>query len=128
MDFTEYNFLKEKVGRYEVVMSDQRTSWLIPTFSGKAVCLIHPNPLIPDHYERLNDVETFFDANTTSETRVEILRKYNVSYILLNLDLKPFDDETIAAITELGNISFQNSHFILIEPAKFDAVLSDSDK
>ena len=128
MDFNEYNFLKENVGRYDVVMSDQRTSSLIPTFSGKAVCLIHTNPLIPDLDERLDDVETFFDTNTTSETRVKILRKYNVSYILLNLDLKPFDDETIVAITELGNITFQNRHFILIEATSFDVILSDSDK
>lgn len=128
MDFNEYNIIKEKVGRYDVVMSDQRTAWLIPTFSGKAVCLIHPNPLIPDLDERLDDVGTFFDANTTSETRVEILRKYNVSYILLNLDLKPFDDETMVEITELGCISFQNRYFILIEVTNFDVILSDSDK
>ena len=123
VDFNEYNFLKEKVGRYDVVMSDKTTSWLIPTYSGKAVCLIHTNPLIPDLDERLEDVGTFFDANTTSETRVQIIKKYNVSYILLNLDLELFDDETIVAITELGNITFQNSHFILIEPTNFETTI-----
>ena len=128
MDFTEYNVLTEKVGRYDVVMSDQRTSWLIPTFSGKVICLIHSNQLIPDCCERLDDVETFSAANTTSETRVQILRKYNVSYILLNLDLKLFDDETIVAITKMGDISCQNRYFILIEVTNFDAVLLDSDK
>ena len=114
VDFNKHNFLKEKVGRYEVVLSDKTTSWLIPAYSGKAVCIIHENPLIPDCYERLDNVESFFDANTTSEARLEILKKYNVSYILLNLDLELFDDETIVAITELGNITFQNNHFILI--------------
>jgi hypothetical protein len=125
VDFNEYDFLKEKVGRYEVVMSDKRTSWLIPSFSGKAVCLLHVNPFIPDLEERSDDVETFFDAKTTSETRVQILKKYNVSHILLNLDLKRFDYETIVPITELGNITFQNSHFILIEPTNFDMKLLD---
>ena len=125
IDVTECNFLKEKVGRYDVVVSDKKTSWVLPTFSGKAVCIIHPNPLIQDIDERLNDVETFFDADTTPETRMQILRKYNVSYILLNLDLELFDDETIVAITELGNISFQNSHFILVEPTNFDSTGKD---
>ncbi|MCK4339943.1 MAG: hypothetical protein KAW87_08165 [Candidatus Cloacimonetes bacterium] len=115
VDFNEYNFLKEKVGRYDVVMSDKTTSWLIPTYSGKAVCIIHLNPLIPDLDERLDAVGTFFDANTTSKARLGIIKKYNVSYILLNLDLELFEDETIVAITELGNITFQNSHFVLIE-------------
>lgn len=127
IDFKGYNFLKEKVGRYEVVMSDRRTSWLIPSFSGKAVCLLHVNPFIPDLEERSDGVETFFDAKTTSETRVKILKKYKVSHILLNLDLELFDDETIAAITELGNITFQNCHFILIEPTNFDADLWAND-
>lgn len=116
IDVTECDFLKEKVGRYDVVMSDKTTSWVLPTFSGKAVCVKRGFPLLSDHYERLNAVETFFDADTTTETRMKILRKYNVSYILLNLDLEVFDNETIVAITELGDTSFQNSHFILVEP------------
>jgi hypothetical protein len=106
-----YDFLHEMVGQYDVVMADDWTSWVIPSFSGKVVAFLRSNPLLRDNEQRRLDHRVFFAPETTSESRRNLIKKYDVSYILLNLQ---FDGrELIPRIDELGDKIYEKDQLIL---------------
>ncbi|MBU0477495.1 hypothetical protein KKC91_02875 [bacterium] len=111
----KFFFLKDKIGTYEVVMSDPKTSWILPTFSGKVVSLLkgHDNPLIEDSLQRRIDNIAFFEEDASEETRRGLLSKYNVSYILLNPEF--VDKEAANDIKKLGGIVAERNDLTLIK-------------
>jgi hypothetical protein len=95
----KYRFLEGKLKEGDVVMSDPLTAWLIPTLSdAKVVALYHDNPLVPDNVQRTKDSIKFYRPDTPLKTRVEILKKYYVTHVLLN-----FDRMNKNAVNEMNN-------------------------
>ncbi|HTS17265.1 MAG TPA: hypothetical protein VMP11_06820 [Verrucomicrobiae bacterium] len=71
----------------KVVLTDPMTSYAMPYYTGAYVVAIplgHGSPYI-DHESRIADVTTMFDPNTSPAKRYEMLHKYHVDYIVLNL-------------------------------------------
>jgi hypothetical protein len=81
-DLSWLSFLEDKVGRYDVVLTDLETSWYVPSFSGKVVAFPMPIPFVPDHAARIEAVARFFERGASRDERVAILRKYNVTHVL----------------------------------------------
>jgi hypothetical protein len=76
----EYSFLKQHLRRGDVVISDLATSWGIPFVSdAKIVALFHTNPLVADSYQRIKDLETFFQPDTSATRRQELIKKYKAT-------------------------------------------------
>jgi hypothetical protein len=65
-----------------IVMAPIELSWLLPTFTGKVVAILHDNPMVADEYRRRKDTEKFFQIETTQEIRLNILRRYKATHIL----------------------------------------------
>jgi hypothetical protein len=112
---SKFSFLKEIIGEYDVVMADQKTSWMLPSFCGKVISIpkYHGNPLIEDSAQRRVDNVTFFERGTSRRLREELLSKYYVSYILLNLDF--VNEEVARDIENLGAVVIQRNNLILIK-------------
>jgi uncharacterized membrane protein len=80
--------LRKYLGDGDVVLSDIYSSWSIPVYTGaKVIALFHTPPHVDDNLERINSVETFYDGDTSSEERMKILKKYEVTHIFLNFKI-----------------------------------------
>ena len=92
---------------------DIYTSWSIPVYTGaKVIVLFHTSPHVGDNAERIHDIETFYDGETSRDARMKILKKYGITHIFLNYkitgeDIKP-------ALQEMGfSVIAQNESFCL---------------
>ena len=89
------NYLSDK----DVVLSDIYSSWAIPVYTGaKIIALFHTSPHVNNNLERIEAVETFYDLETSNQSRKAILNKYNITHVLLNFktagrDLEPLFKE-----------------------------------
>ncbi|MBN1795975.1 MAG: hypothetical protein JW804_04820 [Sedimentisphaerales bacterium] len=116
LDIVErFSFLEEIIGPYDVVMADEKTSWVLPSFCGKVISVPerHENPLIADSMQRRRDHAEFFEQGTTTEQRANLLDKYDVSYILINNDL--VDPQIAAEIEKLGTAIITKNNLTLIK-------------
>lgn len=133
-DFNEYKFLENIVLHYDVVLSDPKTSFVIPTYSGKVVYadgrdMLFEEVLKNESYNECNtecntesndaggiykDIVCFFQSNTSSTVRECIIDRYNISYILINHNL-PIRETTISKIKNLGDTTYSSEYFTLVK-------------
>ena len=87
--------LMEPVGRTDVVLSDTLTSWSVVAASGRIVYGLHPEAFVKGQTSRKIDVEHFFSKDSNHSSRLEIIKKYNVKWLVLNkhsLESEVFDE------------------------------------
>ncbi len=126
----KYAFLATHLKPGNIVMSDTFTSWVIPATSGaKVVSLFHDNPLVPDNAARMNDTRTFFSPGTSQLERMEIVKRYGVTHMLIHKGLEKFEyapllqewgifvpvfsPDLIGSLASLGTIVFRDDAYIL---------------
>jgi len=96
-----------------IVMAPARLSWPLPTFTGKVVALYHINPMVADHFPRRRDTFTFFQAETTQEIRLEILKRYKVTHILFKRKNMP---ETVRDdLNDFGSVAEKIDDYVIIK-------------
>lgn len=98
-----------------IVMAQAGPGWPLPTFAGKVVTLLHPNPLVPDLAQRHDDALAFFAADSEREQRLALLAKYQATHLLL--DRNQTDPATLTFIDSLKGISHRIKGLELIELA-----------
>jgi hypothetical protein len=81
--------LLSRIGRHDVVLSDRRTSWMIPSSRGRIVAALHYEFFVKGQAERAADLEDFFNEATSDKRRLQILRTYHVRWIVLNPAMLP---------------------------------------
>jgi hypothetical protein len=112
--YGSYLFLSRLTGQYDVILSDIRTSWIVPTFGGKVIAALHPLAFVPDHEIRKSDLKKLFDEETTLAERRRIIKKYGANYVLLNkLTIANFQ-EPARVFESLGKFIFHSDSFMLI--------------
>ncbi len=111
-----------------VILARTKVAWAIPTFAGKVVSLQHANPLVADMAQRNQDVVLFFDPATTNKKRIGILKRYNVSHVLIGVaepDIRrePVNtpENVMKFLTLVGSVKGQGDDYILV---KLDNLLS----
>jgi hypothetical protein len=88
--------LKHYLSDRDVVLSDIYSSWSVPVYTGaKIIALFHTPPHVDNNLERIKAVETFYDTETTNESRREILKRYNATHVLLNFQVTGNDLEPL---------------------------------
>jgi len=93
--------LKNYLSDMDVVLSDIYSSWSVPVYTGaKIVALFHTPPHVDDNLERIKAVETFYDTETNYESRKAILKRYNITHVLLNFQITGNDLEPL--LKEMG--------------------------
>jgi hypothetical protein len=99
----QFEELKAIIPVNSVVMAPLKTSWALPTFlPAKTVGLFHNNPYVLDSQQRNNNVNAFFNPNTSEPERQEILKRYNVTHILVpkNDNYSESNRTTLSIITD----------------------------
>jgi len=96
----------------------------------KVVSLFHDNPLVPDNVNRMRNTKVFFSPATNRLERMEIVKHYGVTHILIHKGLENFEyayllkewgifipsfTQTLTeSLTSLGKIVYQDNTYILI--------------
>jgi len=66
-----------------VIMATAPLIWAVPTFGPKGLVQLHPNPLVGDSVERQMYVNRFFNNRARDAERLEILKHYGVTHVLI---------------------------------------------
>ncbi|MBW2525916.1 MAG: hypothetical protein JRI23_17165 [Deltaproteobacteria bacterium] len=111
--YADFLFLRRWTGQYDVVLSDLKTSWLIPAFGGKIVASYHPMHFVADYDDRRADLERFLREGTSTAERWSILRRYRVDYLALHKG-KEADRQRFEPF---GPVTYQNATLELREVA-----------
>lgn len=83
--YGEYSFLSSRIKPNTVILSDFDTSLKLPAFGAKVVSYAPEHSLFfVDTRSREHDVRRFFSDVTPQSERLQILRRYHVSFVLLN--------------------------------------------
>jgi hypothetical protein len=76
--------LLKPVKEHDVVLSDLRTSWLVPSVNGRVVAVNHYELFVPDQRQRWHDVLDFFTPGDSDSHRERVVRQYHVRWIVLD--------------------------------------------
>lgn len=112
--YSSYLFLKDYATRQDVILSDPRTSHLVPSFAGKVVATWYPQTFVEDDDERHKDVNRFFEQATDNSDRISIINKYKVDFVLLDRrisSIKSIEDD----IKNIGRVAYSSETFLLID-------------
>ena len=110
-DYKNFEILGGYVKQYDVILSDIKTSWMIPAFGGKVIASMHPAHWIDDHIVRRNDVNKFFSKKIKSSEKTSIIDRYQVDYLFININ----EIEEARTYYNFGNLVYENKDFILIK-------------
>ncbi len=109
--------LMEPVGSKDVVLSDPMTSWPLAAASGRIVFGIHPEAFVKDQSSRKKDVELFFSTDIKHSNRLDIIKKYNAKWIILN---KPsIDSKVFIELYDKTACLYNDDVFYLINVEKW---------
>ncbi len=112
--YHQYLFLSDLTPQYDVVLSDIDTSWVVPTFGGKVIACQHALAFVPDHDTRRKDVSDFFRDATALQERLEIIRKYQVNFLLIDKARIATWRTMVDSFQPFGRVVFDNDQFVLI--------------
>lgn len=106
----------------KVVLTDQMTSYVLPYYTGAYVVAIPPGDGSPyiNNDERSADVSAMFDPNTSPLKRHEMLDKYRVEYIMLNL--RPRGDDAGARYDSIRSQYLDSCKAIFDQQKMFSVV------
>jgi hypothetical protein len=111
-----YARLLAPIAPRDVVLADLSTAWPVPSFGGRIVAPVHKEYFVNGQDKRAADVRAFF-AEATGQERAEILDRYHVRWILLNLS-EPSRDRQAGLLRDHAVVGRENS-FVLMDAAKW---------
>jgi hypothetical protein len=126
LTFAHYAFLEKEIVQGDLVLANVKASWIIPSFGAKVITLSLPHAFVNDHKERIEDINDFFQAETSLKKYIHILKKYQPKYVLFN----KADDKNWLFITkglifsEVGQLVYENEIIAMykIDPTKLDCI------
>lgn len=90
-DLTTY--IQENLPKNSVFAADLWTSYNIPAYTNNYIVATYPSHMTANVHKpsRLEDLKIIFSPETTLKESKEILIKYDVSFVVVNDDLKSYD-------------------------------------
>ncbi|MBP6456475.1 MAG: hypothetical protein KA275_07070, partial [Chitinophagaceae bacterium] len=112
--YTQYYFLKQHIKSSDLVFADANANAFLPAIAGKVFATNRPIYWIENLVERRKSINDFYNLNTNDSSRIEIIKKSNADYLLIDENTNGFSLASINKFKRLGeNISHQN--FLLIK-------------
>jgi hypothetical protein len=113
--FNKYRKLNSFLDRQDNVMATLDDSWMLPGIVGcKVVGVQHSNPFMYDYNQRLEKTKKFFDSSTVTPERIDILKQYGVSHILISEDI----DINLLSLGEMSDPVYRGEDFLLYKVKK----------
>jgi len=105
------------IPEHDVVLSDTRTSWLIPSYNGRVVSAIHYELFVPGQAQRWHDVIDFFSPADSPAHREQVVRKYNARWIVL--DRSGLDETVYKELVRPSAIVGRTDLLVLMDAQKW---------
>ncbi|MBI5877819.1 MAG: hypothetical protein HZB53_09225 [Chloroflexi bacterium] len=109
------HMLAERIGQYDVVLTDVSTGVQIPAFSGKVIVTDQPLAFVPDLDERDADVARFFDMPLTATDRRVLLAKYTVRWVLVNRGQVANPAAHLQSLAALADVVYDDGRMTLLQ-------------
>ena len=117
-EYNNLNFIAELTCRKDIILTDRYSGILVPSFGGKVVGydLIYKGQeaFLSDGNTRIKDMEHFFDENTSLFDREQILKKYNVDFVLINKNITPLSPSLSNFLKDRGKIAYEKEEYLLV--------------
>ena len=119
--YHKFSFLKSEVSSNAIILSDNKSSWIIPTYHGKVISSScaddckHPLHWVGNYKERRADVDTFFKKETPNSIRLKILKNYQPDYILINYSNVEVSPSTHKWLKSLGETIYEQNNLELLK-------------
>lgn len=116
--YDDYAFLPGTVGQYDTVLSDFSTGQKIPAIAGKVVSLSPDQVMLfVDHTSAEKDVQNFF-GDAKAKERIGTLRRYGVSFVLLNKYKTDEWPSILLSLHGIASISYGDGDMLLLQIVK----------
>ena len=109
--------LLNAVPEHDVVLSDTRTSWMIPSYNGRIVSAIHYELFVLGQPRRWHDVIDFFSPGDSEAHRAQVVRMYNVRWIVL--DRSGLDQAVYQSLLRPSAVVGQTDLLVLMDAQKW---------
>lgn len=112
--YKNLEFLNETISDDNIIMTDTETMLYIPSYKGKVVACLYPPYWIPDNEQRMQDVRLFFSSSTQNDIRIAILKRRNISNIILKNDPEKVPDSVRDFSFSVSNLMYSNQDYVLL--------------
>jgi hypothetical protein len=113
--YGEYAFLSDNVPQYESVLTDLNTSLKVPVFGGKVVAFSPGHTLFfVNCASREKDATRFFWEIADALDREEIVRKYQVKFIVVNKRSVAYWPDVLRSVHSLSSIQYADGDMVLL--------------
>jgi hypothetical protein len=114
--YKDFVVLPSYIPTGSIVFANLGVSWLLPSFGVKVIAAEHPLAFVRDAAQRQQDLEIFFTEGTAATIRLELLKKYDVDYLLIDKTLDRGWQTIALQISEATRASalFEDSRFVLL--------------
>ncbi len=113
--YNKFSFLKELVKFDDVILSNNSSNWIIPSFQGKVVASEQPLYWIKDQNERRLAVNSFFSKTNPDSIRQTIINKYHPNYLLIDYEKVNFESSTLQWIKIIGQTIYKKNQIELLK-------------
>ncbi len=113
--YKNLEFLNETIGDDNIIMTDTETMLYVPSYKGKVVASLYPPYWIPDNEQRMQDVRLFFSSSTQNDIRIAILKRRNISNIILKNDPEKVPDSVRDFSLSVSSVMYSNQDYVLLE-------------
>jgi hypothetical protein len=113
--YSKYYFLRNIVANNEIILTDNMTGSLLPSFGGKVLACPLPLFGIPDGDQRRNDVNSFFNTLNKDTARV-LLWKYKPGYVLIDTAAKSPSAIVRGLLDSIGSKIHKGNGITIIKP------------
>ncbi len=119
--YNKFSFLKSEVNSTDIILSDNRSNWYIPSYNGKVISSScadgckHPLHWIEDYKDRRNAIDSFFMKESSDSFKLMLIKKYKPNYILINYSNIDINDSTLKWVKSLGESTYKENNLELIK-------------
>ena len=113
--YNKFSFLKSEVTPNDIILSDSKSNWIIPSYNGKVIASRHPLYWIDDYKERRTDVTSFFSKESSDSLRLITIQNYRPDYILINFSNIEISSSTHRWLKSLGETVYEENNLELLK-------------
>lgn len=98
-----------------ICLTDTQTALLLPSYGMKVTASIYPSYWIKDNEQRKKDIATYFGDKADNKTRLNILRKYKITHILIRKSSHFFSGKSGQYSYTISSLIYSGKYYDLLK-------------
>lgn len=119
--YNKFSFLNSEINPSDIILSDSKSSWIIPSYNGKVISSScadgcrHPLYWVDNYQKRRIDLNSFFEEESSDSLRFVVLQDYKPDYILINYSNVDISISTYKWLKSLGETTYKENNLELLK-------------